>query len=221
MNKIYTDYVFCIPGKTFSAKFLISWSNSLLYLEKESIDFIYTNLYSFSAAMTRNDMIRNFPGEKNSKNILPFNNKLEPKKVIFIDDDITWSIEDLKKILYSDKDIICGFYKMESTNLYGENNLAAFKNNKNILEYEIENETNLIELDSCGFGFIAINFKVFKNMTFPWFETFDLVDPKNNEVINISEDVDFCRKATNLGYKIYGDPTIKLGHQKLKTLDFK
>ena len=220
MNKIYTDYIFCIPGETFSQKFLNCWSETLIYLLKESIDFIYINHYTSIVATTRNDMIRNFPGKEDEKNILPFGNKINAKKIIFIDDDIIWTVEDLKKIIKSEKDIVSGFYKMNETNEFNEYKLAAFKNEKIVLDYEIENENNLIELTECGLGFVAINFEIFQNLKFPWFEVLDFFDPNFNKVINVSEDVNFFRKARNLGYKVYGDPTIKLGHEKLKVLKF-
>ena len=89
------------------------------------------------------------------------------------------------------------------------------------MEESIKNKKELIDLDGVGFGFIAIDFNVFKTLKFPWFETFDLFDKEINMVINVTEDMFFCKKAIDAGYKIYGDPTVKLGHEKTNILDFK
>ena len=217
MNKV--DYVICIPGETFSSNFLMSWSNSLIELTKKSEDFIFINTYSSIVSHTRNQLIRSFPGEEpNNKNILPFDGKLEAKKIIFIDDDMVWNFEDLAKILKSKEDIVSGFYRMNC--FKNDNELAAMKNGDFLISKDIKNKTELIELDYVGLGFIAINFEVFKKIKFPWFETFDLFDKKNENVLSIGEDFDFCKKAKAVGYKIYGDPTIKIGHEKRKILDF-
>lgn len=217
MNKV--DYVICIPGETFSSNFLMSWSNSLVELTKKSENFIFINIYSSIVSHTRNELIRSFPGQQsNNKNILPFDGNLEAKKIIFIDDDMVWNFEDLDKILKSKENIVSGFYRMNC--FKNDNELAAMKNGDFLISKDIKNKTELIELDYVGLGFIAINFEVFKKIKFPWFETFDLFDKKNKNVLSIGEDFDFCKKAKAVGYKIYGDPTIKIGHEKRKVLDF-
>jgi len=220
MNKV--DYVFCLPGKNFSSNFLMSWTNSLIELMKQSENFIVVNRYTSIVSYTRNQIIRSFPGEEpNLTNILPFDGRLEAKKIIFIDDDMVWNFENLNKILKSKKDIISGFYKMTLIDNEKNNLLAAKKNRKFLISKDIENKKQLIELQFVGFGFIAINFEVFKKIKFPWFQTYDFVDEKNGHVLNFGEDFDFCQKAINAGYKIYGDPTVKVGHEKIKILDFK
>jgi hypothetical protein len=216
------DYVFCIPGEKFSAEFLLSWSHSLCYLMSQSIGFLYTNLYTSLTTFTRNELIRTLPGkpEIDQKNMLPFEGKLQPKKIIFIDDDMVWNTEDLIKILKSDKDIVSGFYKLNWKNENNDYFLAAVNDEKLLTENDIKDKTELIELEGVGLGFIAINFDVFKTLKFPWFETFDIFDNKKNMVVNRGEDLVFCKKAIKAGYKIYGDPTIKIGHNKSIVLGF-
>jgi hypothetical protein len=220
MNKV--DYVICVPGEKFSSNFLLSWTESIIKLTQNNENFIVINLYTSIVTYTRNQMIRCFPGREASiSNTIPFEGELEAKKIIFIDDDMVWKFEDLEKILKSEKDIVSGFYKMQFVNEQNKNLLAAMKNEIFILEEDINNKDELIELDAIGLGFVAINFEIFKKIKFPWFETFDLFDKKVGRVINKGEDYVFCQKAISAGYKIYGDPTIKLGHEKTKILDFK
>lgn len=219
MNKV--DYVFCIPGERFSSNFLMSWTNSLIELMKQSESFVFVNHYTSIVSYTRNQLIRCFPGEEpNNQNILPFDGRLEAKKIIFIDDDMVWNYKDLEKIMKSDKDIISGFAKMKFVDSQNNNQLNAIKNNNILTSKDIKDKTDLIELDAVGLAFIAINFEVFNKIKFPWFQTSDVFDEKNNYVTNIGEDFDFCQKAISAGYKIYGDPTIKVGHEKMKVLDF-
>jgi hypothetical protein len=223
MIELEVDYIFCIPGEVYSSNFLTSWTNSIISLLENSESFIYINHYTSSVSHTRNQMIRCSPFTKNldPTNILPFENKIKSKKIIFIDDDMVWNYEDLEKIMKSNKDIVSGFCKTNFVNNKNQNFLSAIKNNEFLTEDDIKNKTELIEVDAVGFAFVAINFEVFQKIKFPWFEIFDIVDPKTKRVMNVGEDYNFCKKATAAGYRIYADPTIKVGHEKLKVLDFK
>ena len=64
----------------------------------------------------------------------------------------------------------------------------------------------LVEVDWVGTAFTLINMKVFKKMPRPWFE-YDF-NPKHI----VGEDVLFCIKAKKLGYKVYVDPEVNIGH---------
>jgi hypothetical protein len=218
----YTDYVICLIGENFSEKFLSSWTKSIIKLTQNNEKFIYTNFYSPIVSHTRNEIIKRFPGQESDiNNAMPFGGELEAKKIIFIDDDMVWEFEDLQKILKSEKNIVSGFYKMNWGDKKNKNFLAATKNEKFMLEKDIKNKTELIEVEAVGFGFISIDFEVFKKIQFPWFEVFHLFDKGKSIVVNKGEDFTFCEKAISAGYKIYADPTIKLGHEKTHVLDFK
>ena len=221
-KKIKVDYIFCLPGKNFSSNFLSSWTNSITYLMENEITWVYSNWYTPIVSFTRNDLIRYFFDFKikNSKNFNPFQDQLEVKKIIFIDDDMVWKVEDLKKILESEKDIISGFYKKNNITLNNNQELVATVNKKPLKESDIKNKKELIKLDNVGFGFIAIKFDVFKKLKFPWFQSFNIFETNLNESYAVGEDVYFCESAKSIGYEIYGDPTIKLGHEKTNILDF-
>lgn len=183
------------------------------------ISFLYCNFYTSLVQYTRNSLIRNFPGnyqDLTTAGVVPFDGKVKCKKIIFIDDDMVWTINDIEKIIKSDKDIIGGFYKMNINNSEGV--LAAAINNKYVLDKDILNQTELIELTGIGFGFVAIKQDVFHNIKFPWFATEETVDENTGIISILTEDFYFCNKAINFGYKIYGDPTIQLGHEKNKIL---
>ena len=65
----------------------------------------------------------------------------------------------------------------------------------------------LIEVDSVGFGCIMLKTKVFFDIPYPWFSVYRLPDGRI-----VGEDIDFCSKLRDLGYKIYVDTSIKIGH---------
>jgi hypothetical protein len=65
----------------------------------------------------------------------------------------------------------------------------------------------LIEVDATGVCACGLfDMEVFENVAHPWFET------RNGPHGVVGEDVHFCEKAREAGYKIYVDCDLKVGH---------
>jgi GT2 family glycosyltransferase len=59
---------------------------------------------------------------------------------------------------------------------------------------------------------MLIKHGVFERMTYPWFKP---VTVKIGTMVDFTmEDVTFCLRAKEKGYKVYVDPTVKVGHEK-------
>jgi hypothetical protein len=201
------DYFFCLPGENFSAEFLVAWSNTLLTLISEQKTFMFNNLYSPIVQETRN-MLLNTVGRHNGIAITNelFAGMVSPKKVVFIDNDIIWTPQDMHKLLNSDKDIICGAYMTRDGSL-------ACGLDEHRLQYSyLDGLTGDLEIGFTGMGFVAVKFDVLKKMKAPWFQV-EYIE-KDGAMQSIGEDVYFCNKARELGYSIYLDPTIRLKHMK-------
>ena len=67
----------------------------------------------------------------------------------------------------------------------------------------------LVEVDATGCGSVLYDMKVFKKIPYPWFE-YKLDDP----AMRIGEDIGFCVKLKEYGYKIFVDCSIRIGHLK-------
>jgi GT2 family glycosyltransferase len=53
-------------------------------------------------------------------------------------------------------------------------------------------------------------------MEYPWFRP---IEKRINEMVDLTmEYVAFCLRAREAGYSVLLDPTIKVGHEKLKVL---
>jgi hypothetical protein len=200
---VNVDYVFCIAGRQFSSTFVENITETVAYLTDNKIPTAFVYAYSPIVVKTRTVLIEKI-----------FNNNFKPKRVIFIDDDITWSLDDLKLALNPEKDIVGAFYKT----LDGDR-LAAFRRDQSraVMREDILGKDGLIEVDSIGFGFVSINFEIFEKMQQPWFDTY-YHELNTKELSLIGEDVYFCHKARDLGYATYGDTRFNVGHEKLTTL---
>ena len=70
----------------------------------------------------------------------------------------------------------------------------------------------LIEVDYTGFGLLLIKKGVYEKIEYPWHrpEWF-----KIGKAVDFSmEDVGWGMNARKVGYKIYVDPTVRVGHEK-------
>lgn len=63
----------------------------------------------------------------------------------------------------------------------------------------------LFEVDGCGFGCVMVRKTVFMDMYLNYQTWF-------NPEYGCGEDLAFCRRAKQLGYKIWVDPSIQCGH---------
>lgn len=63
----------------------------------------------------------------------------------------------------------------------------------------------IFEIAGCGFGCVMMSTKVLKEVA----ETYGL---PFSPILGFGEDLSFCCKASKLGYKLYCDSGVKLGH---------
>ncbi len=145
-------------------------------------------------------------------------------RMIFLDDDIVFEPQDIERLynhLMHGYDVIGGIYAVRGASQlssYGwKGNLSVGKGieeveflatgfmgiNRSVLE-KIRDDLKLIV---CNPDDWAKCWPFFEAMAFPGTE-------RKRSPIYISEDWDFCEKARRVGYKIYADTDIQLGHQR-------
>jgi len=116
--------------------------------------------------------------------------------LLWLDMDMRFGPEVFEKLAKWDKDIVSGIY----LDRYGKN-ICKLKGQKEISKEKLR-QGKLIKIESTGFGVLLVKAEVFKQLKRPWFE-WQLGRP---------EDLDWCIKAQEQGFKIYCDPTTFLGH---------
>jgi len=127
--------------------------------------------------------------------------------LFFMDSDMVFPKGTLQKLLDYDVDIVGGFYVRKRAGFYpnafqlGE----RVQNGKYVTEWVNEYK----EVEGIGTGCLLIKREVFLKVKVPWFEYKWNGEPNGKM---ITEDLVFCDKAKDLGYKIYCDGTIKCGH---------
>jgi len=150
------------------------------------------------------------------KEFKPFNGTIDYDWIIWIDSDSIWEPSDLAKLISNlDHKIVTGFYVQHDNKTYAQ--AVSFKEDSadHSRLYWIEREklnlnSGRIQLGATGMGFMAVKAGVFESLECPWFSP--IHNPHENTFL--SEDVGFCYKVQQLGYNIWGDPTIQIKHEK-------
>ncbi len=224
------NIVFCIPGRTYSNNFLLCWSKLLVYCLKNNINPIICNRTSSNVYYVRNMCL----GGDVSSGIYqkPFKGKLNYDYIMWIDSDIVFTIKDFKNLLKHQKNIVSGLYLMNKgisfatvknwdKNFYKKNGYFKFLTYKDIKQHVKQNPNTLLEVEYTGFGWMLIKKGVFEKMEYPWFRPIweDFGKNENDDKIKefTSEDVGWCQTILKKGFKIYVDPNIIVGHEKVIT----
>jgi hypothetical protein len=133
---------------------------------------------------------------------------IKDEHLLMIDSDIIFTLEQVEKMeqyLEQGYDAITGIYNM-GTPPYKS---CIFERTQD--DYEpCEVKEGLNEIGACGGGFLAVNKDTLKALP---------EDPFNNiQEGNVfhGEDISFCHRLHELGFKIWADSNIKLGHLRLK-----
>ena len=133
--------------------------------------------------------------------------------MFWIDADIEFSPQDVANLWNLQTDIAVGFYSMK---VQGKP-LSAWKDGKLVKLEDCPKEP--FRVDYAGTGFMLIDRKVIETLAKDA-ETYEgpngrvpalYMTPIHNDGFE-SEDYYFCRKASDAGFDIIGDPSIKLTH---------
>jgi GT2 family glycosyltransferase len=123
--------------------------------------------------------------------------------VMFVDSDIVFPEDAINKLVEDDKDIVGGLYFRKQIP-----HLPTIheKDGERLLVPRTYPTTRPFEVFAIGTGFLMVKTEVFKKMPQPWFY---FGTYKKHAV---GEDVYFCWKAQERGYKVWCDPTFDLAH---------
>jgi len=229
------NVVFCLPGSSFSGRFLQCWTDTVHTMREHNINIILSqksgsNIHHLRARCLGANVM-------SGKNQQPFQGQINYDFIFWLDSDVIFSPKQILKLLSYNVDIVSGMYLMEGGNAYamvekGKWDFELYKKNGGSFEFVSREKANqlrqtggLCEIEYNGFGFMCIKRGVFEKIPYPWFPptffNFKYTDTNGNEIDVhdfCSEDVGFCRKAIEAGFKIYVDPSIRVGHEKTHIL---
>jgi hypothetical protein len=117
--------------------------------------------------------------------------------ILFVDSDMVFPDEALTQLLAREKEIVGVEYNKREFPIKG------------VFEPMTErSETELYEAKHLGTGLLLIDLSIFEKLQGPWFN----FGRDSQGSLALGEDVWFCNTARDAGYKVWIDPTIKVGH---------
>ena len=220
----FVDYVFCLPGSPSSSMQSLNLMAAMQSISQAGNQIGIRSAKSCNIYCARNGCIGNaeLGFRKDQK---PFEGLYDDyKKMIWVDSDNIVNADQIKKLLSHDVDIVAGWYRQYSSGAIDDTNKAACGREKALLMGEIpklkRNERGLIEVEYAGFGLMVIKKGVFEALGFPWFRSW--VEEREENGVQLAElitdDGGFCMNAKKLGYHIYIDPDVRVGHEKMAVL---
>jgi len=130
--------------------------------------------------------------------------------ILFLDDDMQFPMETIVDLFKHDVDIVAANC---ATKVFPPSPTAR-RDGKEV--YTTKESTGIEEVDRIGCAVMLINTDIFKNIEEPWFAMPQC--PKRGTLIG--EDVYFCEKAKEAGFKVYIDHDLSKGVYHIGECEF-
>lgn len=220
--------MFLLPGKEFTGGFVESWNLVKQWLVQNKVQHWVKHEYSSDLYWCRNRCLTD-PSTPQKLSSVPWAGEIDYTHMIWIDSDQVFDPEHIEKLLLDDVDIVsavipigpsnypCFGWYVDGPTTDGKK-LHQQKISLSRLEDADQDKNGLVEVDFTGFGLLCVKKGVFETMEYPWFQTLMDKYDVNGMVYEMSEDVAWCWRVQELGWKIHVDLKVVIGHQKTVTL---
>lgn len=141
---------------------------------------------------------------QNRENIVKEAIKQKCTHLLFIDSDMFFEADAVMTLLGRDKDIVGVNSHLRKFPITSTIQMPEEKK----LTLKEDHPDGFLTVDAVTTAFLLIKLDVFKKLSHPWF--FWEVDKEGNTVLG--EDYWFCRAAKEVGYDVWVDLSVKMGH---------
>lgn len=219
--------VFLLPGNTFTRRFVESWTALLREFSARMIPCGVRFGGGSDIYQVRNTILdgKERVGDWSEKKPLA---PAEYEQLLWIDSDTVFSVQDVVTILDDPGDIVSGCVMMNPTmgnwGWYRHDEdtgkpCTSYLKVADIAEWRKKaGEGGLVEIDFAGAAFLKVRHGVYERMGYPWYRY--TVGEFDGIPFSTSEDVGWCYRAKQAGFKIMGDTRVCLGHEKVRVLEW-
>lgn len=212
--------VFCLPGREFSGNFLQAWSELLLSCVRVGIKPLLAQEYDPIVYYARSKCLGG--SVLRGRYQKPFDGKIDYDYIMWIDSDVLFKPEQVFALIKRNLPIVAGVYKMADDihyaavkdwdlNYFGKNGSFKFLTPEDVAGQD------LVEVSYSGFGFLLAKRGVFESLEYPWFRP--IMHELGGDIVDFSsEDASVCELLRKVGHKIFIDPAVRVGHEKMRVL---
>lgn len=124
--------------------------------------------------------------------------------ILFIDSDMVFDGSTLEALTFSGKDFICGVFQSRRPP-YGSCIYKSLQPLKRVQEFGLEP----FRVAGCGMAFTMISAAILTRVQIKHGTCFS---PDIFDGVKFGEDLAFCKRAADLGFEIWCEPTARVGH---------
>ena len=214
----------CVPGNRFSMIWLSQWSQLLIMLANEGIEYVYNFADTMGMCKVRNLCLGGDSfGPASQK---PFVGS-EYDFILWLDSDIIFTKKQICTLLESAQTgrypILCGLYRIPDlpnayTGVIDYDPYKIIENKKfDFITAEAAADINgIVPARHGNFGFTMMQSGILESMPYPWFEVAPITIGELQ--VMSTEDASFCYRAAENGYQTYIDTRLIVGHEKTQIL---
>lgn len=226
-KKVPKKVIIAIPGKEFSNSFLVSWTETVIRLCRQS-DYEFAICPGYSSFVTFARMQTLGLDSRRGVDQKPFGGA-DFDYFVSIDSDMVFDYNRFMALVKAlDEDpVVSGSYTMAN----GKSVVAVREWNDEYFikhghfefigvddfKYLVEQKKTRVDVAYVGMGFFGCRREVFDKISYPFF-WHDLIEIKSKDGKTIreipSEDVCFCRNLTEAGIPVTLRTDIVVGHEK-------
>lgn len=212
--------IFMLPGQRFTAGCMKSLLLTALSFQHSGYPFVYINAGFADLYLTRNTLVSNELRNYDPRQVVPVMPAFpDYTHLMWIDSDMVWEPKMIEKLVQDNKDIVGGLcpinWQGKSNAMWVAENGTYFYN----MRKQGQKREGLMRVDYTGFAFLLVKRGVFESMRYPWFDL-RTANYEDGTYGLISEDIAWCNRATEKGYKIYIDRAVRPGHEKQHMMRF-
>ena len=215
MSKPHYDVLIATPGNSLEPAYVESLVQTTEWLNSKGLTYKWLNKSSSFVPSAR-ELTATNTYSHNWETTEVGSGEFSYGVIFWIDSDVSWDVEDFKKLYYSELEIVSGLYMTHPNGTVA----VAFETEEGSGLPRKVNESEFILWDEpveawgVGFGFVAMKSGVFEKITRPWFEIKKIRWPDHGFDTNVGEDYSWCMKAREAGYKVWVDSDVKVLHHK-------
>jgi hypothetical protein len=206
------DIVFATPGNSMKFEYVKSLVETMYWLSDRRISYHLVSQQSSFVPSAREKTATDSEGQDWEATGFGAG-KFTYGRILWIDSDISWTVEAFKMLWDSPEDIISGMYAVDRTGRIAAMNLES-GHPVSISSLNLLLEAEPLKVDGVGFGFLMVKYGVFEKMLRPWFQIRSASLAGVDFPVMFGEDYSWCLGAKEAGFDIWLHPLCKVEHHK-------
>ena len=207
------DVVIATPGHSMHKEYVKSLMTTTSYLNSVGKTYHFVNQYSsFVPSARENTATDSYGADWEATGF--GGGKFTYGRILWIDSDISWTVDNLEVLLSTDLDIVSGMMPVSRDSRIGAMRFNEYGHPMSLRGLDFLMEADPFEVDGVSFGFLAVKSGVFEKMSRPWFKIRQTSIEGVGYAVDLGEDYSWCVGAKEAGFKIWVHPLVKVEHMK-------